>query len=89
MLPISQPGFVQVPCLELEVARAHNSQSVVSSLLVRILGACDCLFDVENARGRNPEKTEVIHCVNDLDAVPEWRIGDVRSLAKNLCSYRR
>ena len=43
-------------------------------------------FDVANARvgaERNPPKTEVIYCVNDLDAAPpEWRVGDVRSLAK-------
>ena len=32
---------------------------------------------------RNPLKTEVIHHVNDLDAAPpEWRIDDVRSVAK-------
>ena len=43
-------------------------------------------FDVANARvgaERNPLKTEVINYVNDLDAAPpEWRIGDVRSVAK-------
>ena len=43
-------------------------------------------FDVANARvgaERNPLKTEVIYHVNDLDAAPpEWKIGDVRSLAK-------
>ena len=43
-------------------------------------------LDVANARvggERNPLKTEVIYCVNDLDAAtPEWKIGDVRSLAK-------
>ena len=43
-------------------------------------------FDVANARvgaERNPLKTEVIFYVNDLDAAPpEWRIGDVRSMAK-------
>ena len=43
-------------------------------------------LDVANARvgaERNPLKTEVICCVNDLDAAPpEWNIGDVRSLAK-------
>ena len=43
-------------------------------------------LDVANARvgaERNLLKTEVIHCVNDLDAAPpEWNIGDVRSLAK-------
>ena len=42
--------------------------------------------DVANARVGaewNPLKTVVIHYVNDLDAAPpEWRIGDVRSLAK-------
>ena len=41
-------------------------------------------FDVANARvaERDPLKT-VICNVNDLDAAPpEWRIGDVRSLAK-------
>ena len=42
--------------------------------------------DVANARvgaERNPLKTEVIYCVNDLDAAPhEWKIGDVRSLAE-------
>ena len=45
-------------------------------------------FIVANARvgaERNPLKTEVICCVNDLGAAPpEWRIGDVRSMAKNL-----
>ena len=43
-------------------------------------------FDVANARvgaEPNPLKTEVIYFVNDLDAAPpEWKIGDVRSLAK-------
>ena len=43
-------------------------------------------FDVANARvgaERNPKNTEVICYVNDLDAAPpEWRIRDVRSLAK-------
>ena len=43
-------------------------------------------FDVANARvgaERNPLKTEVIYHVNDLDAAPpEWKIGEVRSLAK-------
>ena len=43
-------------------------------------------FDVANARvgaERNPLKAEVVCYVNDLDAAPpEWRIGDVRSLAK-------
>ena len=43
-------------------------------------------FDVANARvgaERNPLKTEVIFYVNDLEAAPpEWRVGDVRSLAK-------
>ena len=43
-------------------------------------------FHVANAKvgaQRNPLKTEVIHYVNDLDAAPlEWKIGDVRSLAK-------
>ena len=43
-------------------------------------------FCVANARvgaGRSPLKTEVIHHVHDLDAAPpEWRVGDVRSLAK-------
>ena len=43
-------------------------------------------FDVANARvgaERTPLKTEVIFNVNDLDAAPpEWKIGDVRSLAK-------
>ena len=43
-------------------------------------------FDVANGRDgpeRNPLKTEVIHYVNDLDAAPpEWKNGDVRSLAK-------
>ena len=42
-------------------------------------------FDVANAKvgaERNPLKTEVIYCVNDLVAAPlEWKIGDVRSLA--------
>ena len=42
--------------------------------------------NVANARvgaEQNPLKTEVIYYVNDLDtAAPEWRIGDVRSLAK-------
>ena len=39
-------------------------------------------FDVANAKvgaERNPQKTEVIHYVNDLDAAPpEWRIRDVQ-----------
>ena len=40
-------------------------------------------FDVANARVGNRLKTEVICHVNDLDAAPpEWRIGDVRSMAK-------
>ena len=43
-------------------------------------------FDVASASvgaERNPLNTEVIYFVNDLDeAPPEWRIGDVRSLAK-------
>ena len=48
--------------------------------------------DFDNARvgaERNPPKTEAIHHVNDLDAAPlEWKICDVRSLAKTLRSYR-
>ena len=43
-------------------------------------------FHVANARvgaERNPLKTEVIYFVNDLDAAPpEWRIGNVRKMAK-------
>ena len=43
-------------------------------------------FDVANARvraERNPLKTEVIHSVNDPDAAPpEWKNGNVRSLAR-------
>ena len=43
-------------------------------------------LDVANARvgaERHPLKTEVIYHVNDPDvAPPEWKIGDVRSLAK-------
>ena len=43
-------------------------------------------FDVANAEvgaERNPQKTEVICYVNDLDAVPlEWRIRDVQNIAK-------
>ena len=43
-------------------------------------------FDVANARvgaERNPLKAEVICCVNDLDAAPpDWKTGDVRSVAK-------
>ena len=43
-------------------------------------------FEVANARvgaERNPLKTEVSYCVDDLDAAPlEWSIGDVRSIAK-------
>ena len=42
-------------------------------------------FDVATARVAewNPLKTELIYNVNDMDAAPpEWRIGDVRSLAK-------
>ena len=32
---------------------------------------------------RNPQKTEVIYFVNDLDAAPpEWRIGDVHNIAR-------
>ena len=41
-------------------------------------------FDVANARvgaERNPLKTEVIHCVNDLDAA-QWRIRDVQNMAQ-------
>ena len=31
---------------------------------------------------RDPQKTEVIYCITDLDAAhPEWRISDVRPLA--------
>ena len=43
-------------------------------------------FDVANAgvgAERSPLKTKVVYNVNDLDAAPpEWRSGDVRSLAK-------
>ena len=43
-------------------------------------------FDIANARvsaEQSPLKTEVIYHVNDLDAAPpEWRSGDVRSVAK-------
>ena len=43
-------------------------------------------FDVANARvgaERNPLQTEVIYNVSGLDAAPpEWRIGDVWSLAQ-------
>ena len=43
-------------------------------------------FDVANAKvgaERNPQKTEVIYCVNDLGAAPpEWRTGDVQNMAK-------
>ena len=43
-------------------------------------------FDVANAKvgaERNPQKTEVIYYVNDLDAAPlEWRIRDVQNMAK-------
>ena len=41
-------------------------------------------FDVAKARvgaERNPLKKKVTYRVNDLDAAPEWKIGDVRSLA--------
>ena len=32
---------------------------------------------------RNPQKTEVVFYVNDLDAAPlEWRIRDVQNMAK-------
>ena len=42
--------------------------------------SCYCL---SSGAERNPLKTEVIWYVNDLDAVPpEWRTGDVQSLAK-------
>ena len=46
-------------------------------------------IDVQRQVGaeRNPLKTEVMYYVNDLDAaLPEWRIGDVRS-GKNLRSF--
>ena len=43
-------------------------------------------FDLANAKvgaERNPQKTEVVHNVNDLDgAPPEWAIGDVQNMAK-------
>ena len=43
-------------------------------------------FDVANAKVaavRNPLKTEVIYCVNDLNAAPpEWRVRDVQNMAK-------
>ena len=43
-------------------------------------------FDLANAKvgaERNPQKTEVVHYVNDLDgAPPEWTIGDVQNMAK-------
>ena len=43
-------------------------------------------FDVANTKvgaERNPQKTEGIHFVTDLDAAPlEWRIGDVQNMAK-------
>ena len=43
-------------------------------------------FDVANAKvggERNPQKTEVIHYVNDLGAASlEWRIRDVQNMAK-------
>ena len=43
-------------------------------------------FDVANSKvgaERNPQKTEVIYFVNDLDAAPpEWRPGDVQNMAR-------
>ena len=48
--------------------------------------------DVANDRvgaERNPRKRKSFTTVNDLDAAPpEWKIGDVPSLAKHFCSYR-
>ena len=42
-------------------------------------------FDVASVRvgaERNPQKTDVICCVNDLDAAPpEWKIDDVKQMA--------
>ena len=66
----------------LNFARALSSCTLFSQLSQSILQD----FDVANARvgaERNPLKKEVIFFVNDLDAAPpEWRVGDVRSLAK-------
>ena len=43
-------------------------------------------FDVANAKvgaERNPQKTDVIYCVNNLDAAPlEWRVRDVQNMAR-------
>ena len=43
-------------------------------------------FDIANATvgaERNPQKTEVVYNVNDLDSAPsEWRIRDVQNMAK-------
>ena len=41
------------------------------------------LQEFNDAAERNPEKTEVICYVNDLDAAPlEWRINEVQNTAK-------
>ena len=50
-------------------------------------------IDVANAKvgaERNPQKTEVIYYVNDLDAAPlEWRIRDVQNLAEVSAAVHR
>ena len=42
-------------------------------------------FDVANARvgaERNPQRTEVVYCVDDLvAAAPEWKIDNVKQMA--------
>ena len=51
-----------------------------------LVPSCLQEFGVANAKvgaERKPQKTEVIHHVNDLDAAPpEWRNGDVRDMAQ-------
>ena len=48
-------------------------------------------FDDANAKvgaEQNPQQTEVIYNVNDLDAAPlEWRIHEVQNMAKSLHSH--
>ena len=74
-------------CRKAEAWQVNGTWTMVT-LCVTQSWCCPFLhyFDVANDRTgaeRNSLKTEVSYHVNDLDAAPpQWRVGDVRSLAK-------
>ena len=72
-------------CRKAKAWRINGTWTTVTSRVSQVLPFLQD-FDVANARvgvERNPLKTEVIYYVNDLDAAPpEWRVGDVRSMAE-------